>query len=141
MRDDATTETVIVLGGIGEKKSNSGTQYYEQNRIYGGGLLTAIPAEKSFHPWYRVWERTMEKNTKLRIRKITEAECYRFMGFEKKDYEACRDAGQSAANIYHQAGDSIVTTVLAAIFGEILGIEYRPIIESYADRLHGEIEK
>lgn len=76
---------------------------------------------------------------KLRIRKITEAECYRFMGFEKKDYEACRDIGQSAASIYHQAGDSIVTTVLVGIFGELLGVDYRPIIERYADNLHVEV--
>lgn len=75
----------------------------------------------------------------LRIRKITEAECYRFMGFEKKDYEACRDAGQSAANIYHQAGDSIVTTCLVGIFGELLGLDYQAVTEEYADKLHREV--
>ncbi len=76
---------------------------------------------------------------KLRIRKLTEAECYRFMGFEKKDYEACVKAGQSAANIYHQAGDSIVTTCLVGIFGEIFGLDYRKAIQDYADKLHAEV--
>lgn len=46
---------------------------------------------------------------------------------------------QSKANIYHQAGDSIVTTVLMGIFGELLGIpDYQAKIEAYADKLAGE---
>ena len=75
----------------------------------------------------------------LRIRKLTEGECYRLMGFEEKDTEACRNAGQSKASIYHQAGDSIVTTVLVGIFGELIGADYKKAIEEYADRLHEEV--
>ena len=38
-------ERAIVLGGIGEKKSNGGTQYYQQDRIYSSdGLAMCIPA-------------------------------------------------------------------------------------------------
>lgn len=79
------------------------------------------------------------KKPRLRIRKLTEGECYRLMGFEEKDTDACKAAGQSKANIYHQAGDSIVTTVLMGIFGELLGIpDYQAKIEAYADKLAGE---
>lgn len=77
---------------------------------------------------------------KLRIRKLTDGECMRLMGFERKDYEACVSAGQSAANIYHEAGDSIVTTVLVGIFGELLGADYGSAIDGYAERLHRETE-
>lgn len=76
---------------------------------------------------------------RLRIRKLTEGECYRLMGFEKKDTEACKAAGQSASNIYHQAGDSIVVTVLMGIFGELIGADYGKAIEGYADGLHKEV--
>ena len=76
---------------------------------------------------------------KLRIRKLTEGECYRLMGFEEKDTEACKRVGQSKSNIYHQAGDSIVTTVLVALFGELLGFDYEKSITEYTDRLHGEV--
>ncbi len=75
---------------------------------------------------------------KLRIRKLTEGECYRLMGFEEKDTEACKAVGQSKANIYHQAGDSIVTTVLCGIFGELQGFDYEKAINEYVDRLHNE---
>ena len=76
---------------------------------------------------------------RLRIRKLTEGECYRLMGFERKDEEACKAAGQSASNIYHQAGDSIVVTVLMGIFGELIGADYGKAIGEHADRLRKEV--
>ena len=76
---------------------------------------------------------------KLRIRKLTEGECYRLMGFEEKDTNACREVGQSKANIYHQAGDSIVTTVLVGIFGSLMEMDYSKAITTYTDKLHEEV--
>lgn len=78
------------------------------------------------------------KGNRLRIRKLTEGECYRLMGFEEKDTEACKAVGQSKANIYHQAGDSIVTTVLCGIFGTLLGLDYERAIENHSAKLHNE---
>ena len=76
---------------------------------------------------------------KLRIRKLTEGECYRLMGFEVVDTEACKAVGQSKANIYHQAGDSIVTTVLVGIFGTLLDLDYKKAICEYTTKLHMEV--
>ena len=131
---------VVLRVGIGEKASNGGTQWHEQSRIYDSeGLGTAIPGQSSFHPYYTSKETEMKK---LRIRKLTEGECYRLMGFEEKDAEACKAVGQSKANIYHQAGDSIVTTVLMGIFGELLEVpDYQAKIEAYADKLAGECRR
>ena len=127
----------FVWGGIGEKTSNGGTQWFNQNRIYE--TWTVSPAiETSFAPWFGAERDCMEKQKKLRIRKLTEGECYRLMGFEEKDTEACKAVGQSKANIYHQAGDSIVTTVMVGIFGELLGYDYVKAIENHSDKLHNE---
>ena len=71
----------------------------------------------------------------LRIRKLTPCECYKLMGFTKTDYERCAKI-QSNATIYHQAGDSIVVTILIAIFGKLLGIDYEKVIKNY---VKGEI--
>lgn len=71
----------------------------------------------------------------LRIRKLTPCECYKLMGFTQVDYERCAKI-QSNATIYHQAGDSIVVTVLIAIFGKLLGIDYEKVIKEY---VKGEI--
>lgn len=71
----------------------------------------------------------------LRIRKLTPCECYKLMGFTQRDYERCAEI-QSNATIYHQAGDSIVVTVLIAIFGKLLGVDYEKAIKQY---VKGEI--
>ena len=42
------SRNVKVWGGIGEKKSNNGTQYYIQNRIYDiNGICPALTSYKS----------------------------------------------------------------------------------------------
>ena len=41
-----------VLGGIGEKKSNGGTQWYQQDRIYDDNV--AISVTTSFNPYYAI---------------------------------------------------------------------------------------
>lgn len=60
----------------------------------------------------------------LRIRKLTPKECFRLMGLKDEDIDLILE-NQSTASAYHLAGDSIVTTCLMAIFGELLDIEWQ----------------
>lgn len=85
-------------------------------------------------------KKIIDMESKERIRKLTEGECYRLMGFEEKDTNACKEVGQPKSTIYHQAGDSIVTTCLVALFGELLGFDYDKEITDYTDKLHKEVE-
>ena len=75
----------------------------------------------------------------LRIRKLTEGECMRLMGFEEKDTLACKEKGLSKANIYHQSGDSLITTIMVGIIGELFDLDYTTTIEQYVDKLHNEV--
>ena len=68
----------------------------------------------------------------LRIRKLTPRECMRLMGVKDSDSNKIK---QSDASIYHLAGDSIVTTCLMAIFGELLGIDYKAKIEELVENI------
>ena len=79
-----------------------------------------------------------EKKKRLRIRKLTEGECMRLMGFAEADTIAMREAGLSKANIYHSAGDSIVTTVLVALMGSLIGLDYAVKIQEWSERLSEE---
>lgn len=119
------TDEPKVIGGIGEKKSNNGTQWFLQDRVYDNKISPTICT--SVNPYF------LTKH--LRIRKLTPCECYKLMGFTKTDYERCAKI-QSNATIYHQAGDSIVVTVLIAIFGKLLGVDYEKVIKEY---VKGEI--
>ena len=55
-----------------------------------------------------------------RIRKLTPKECWLLMGFESKDIDNAIASGMSNAQLYKQAGNSIVVNVLMAIFRDML---------------------
>lgn len=103
-----------VVGGVGEKKSNGGTQFYMQDRIYDGEIATTTTTtHEQFQPNYLV-----EQNNELRIRKLTPKECFRLMGVRDEDIDKLNEL--SDMNKYHLAGDSIIVNVLMAIFKEFL---------------------
>ena len=54
-----------------------------------------------------------------KIRKLTPLEVWRLMGFSDNDYYAAKSVGTSNAQLYKQAGNSIVVTVLEAIFRQL----------------------
>lgn len=97
-----------VIGGIGEKKSNNGKQWYQQDRIYDENV--AISVTTAFNPYYK---------NNLKIRKLTPLECFRLMGVKDEDYYKIAK-NQSNSSLYHLAGDSIVVNVLMAIFKELI---------------------
>ena len=65
----------------------------------------------------------LEPNSKYRVRKLTERECWRLMGVKDEDFEKVQK-NQSKSKLYHLAGDSIVTTCLMAIFGQMLDVDW-----------------
>ena len=138
---------VRLVGGVGQMKSNKGTQFYQQDRIYDSEEIALCQsANESFNPWYQVNEMynpyndkeitdiaptqttncgnknssaTVLKKEGLRIRKLTPKECWRLMGFDDEDFEKAKQVN-SDSQLYKQAGNSIVVDVLEAIFKEML---------------------
>ena len=55
---------------------------------------------------------------KWRIRKLTAKECWRLMNFSDEDYNRA-STFVSASSLYKQAGNSIITSVLTAIFSAL----------------------
>lgn len=54
----------------------------------------------------------------IRIRKLTEKECWRLMGFDDSDFEKANKVC-SKTNLYHQAGNSIVVNVIYSVLREL----------------------
>ena len=54
-----------------------------------------------------------------RIRKLTPKECWRLMGFSDSDFEKAQKVN-SNAQLYKQAGNSIVVNVLEQILAKLL---------------------
>ena len=57
----------------------------------------------------------VEHAQEFRIRKLTPLECWRLMGFSDEDFEKAKASGISNSQLYKQAGNSIVVTVLQGI--------------------------
>lgn len=113
MENEKTNEKPVLLGGIGEKKSNNGQQYYQQDRVYDSDAVAlCVSANKQFNPNY-------SNGNNFRIRKLTPKECWRLMDFDDEDYEKAAEV-VSDTQLYKQAGNSIVVGVLEAIFREML---------------------
>lgn len=134
------------IGGIGEKNSNGGTQYYQQDRIYSGDIALAHPANLPSGSYYYTEPTALDEqngyvrhdglvgtlttdgsshkhNNRIiegyKIRKLTPKECFRLMGVKDEDFERVAK-NQSNSSLYHLAGDSIITNCLMAIFKEML---------------------
>lgn len=80
----------------------------------------------------------IEPAPQYRIRKLSERECFRLMGVKEQDFENVKK-NQSMSSLYHLAGDSIVTTCLMAIFGELFSVDYQDKINSLTEELKNEI--
>ena len=104
-----STTTPRVVGGIGEKTSNNGKQYFYQNRIYDSEVATAVAT--SLQPNYL--------DSAFRVRKLTPKECWRLMGFDDKSFEKAERVC-SNTQLYKQAGNSIVVNVLERVLENLL---------------------
>lgn len=103
------------------------------------GVCPTILAHLQGHIGHQVNILVPDSVTKgFAIRKLTERECMRLMGFSEADTKAMGDVGLSKGNIYHSAGDSIVTTVLVALLGSLFGMNYYSKICQWSRRLSEE---
>ncbi|MBQ8319459.1 MAG: hypothetical protein IJX81_01105 [Clostridia bacterium] len=74
------------------------------------------------------------QETGVRVRKLTEKECFRLQAVKDEDYERVRK-NQSKSSSYHLAGDSICTVCLMAIFGGMTGVDWRKKIDELVEGL------
>ena len=107
---------------------------FEQNVYEENGLIRALKASEGSGNIPKVLETNIQN---YRIRKLTERECFRLMGVKEHDFENV-SKNQSMSSLFHLAGDSIVTTVLMSIFGELFDIDYNKKINKLVEKLKNE---
>jgi site-specific DNA-cytosine methylase len=101
---DESITTFEVKDGVYDKSNRC----YHINGI-APTLTVACGNEKIFEP----------SNMRWRIRKLTEKECWRLMGFSDEDVDRAAKF-VSASALYKQAGNSIITACLVSIFYSLL---------------------
>ena len=99
------------------------TSELRRGRVQGGGDISPTLTSQSMGIC-RI-ERNEMENTEIieeqpryRIRKLTPIECWRLMAFTDEDFYKAQ-AVNSNSQLYKQAGNSIVTTCLMAIFSQL----------------------
>lgn len=100
----------------------------------GGSKETIITEPTSAALRTRTYNGSYNYAVDCRIRKLTPKECGRLMGVKDDDIERLT-ARQSKTGKYHLFGDSIVTTCLMAIFGELCGADYEAKIDELAEEI------
>lgn len=90
----------------------SDTRVWKEEKVVG--TITTTPKTK-------IGGGTMKN---LTIRRLTPREVFRLMGVKDEDYEKVAK-NQSESSLYHLAGDSICTSCLMAIFGNMVGVDWK----------------
>ena len=93
------------------------TRGYNNGGIIKDNAASTMTSNGSYHLNNFIVCETPE----FRIRKLTPKECWRLMDFTEEEYESAEKAGVSKTQLYKQAGNSIVVSVLAGIFNNLLG--------------------
>lgn len=99
---------------------NSAANMERQDALGCTGAVDLI-AHEDEDDW--VWDVNGERY-RIQIRKLTPRECYRLMDFSDDDFDKAREVN-SNTQLYKQAGNSIVRSVLCDIFKSLIdgGIE------------------
>ena len=114
MKGDGRVPCVAVVGGIGEKKSNNGTQWYQQDRIYDIGCISpALSKDKADLNILCDGEHAI-------VRKLTPKECFRMQGWSDEKFEKAQFVN-SDSQLYKQAGNGVTVSVIEAIAAKMEG--------------------
>lgn len=91
--------------------------YDKMNRVYSDERLS--PALEAITGGNRQPKIIVNKKTEgNKVRKLSPKECWRLMGFSDKDFEKAKTVN-SNAQLYKQAGNSIVVNVLVEIIKKL----------------------
>lgn len=95
----------VIIGGMQENQATK-----------KDGVCTCLTSSMGMGGGYMPM--VVENNEQYRIRKLTPKECWRLMSFTDEDFHKA-EAVNSNTQLYKQAGNSIVATVLEAIFRQM----------------------
>lgn len=111
----------VLIGGFGG--INFGKQFRQGNRVYDAdsvamSLMAQPVGNRGGNSYLYAVYGGDDVNETVRIRKLTPRECFRLMGFTDEEFERAESVN-SNAQLYKQAGNSIVVNVLEHIFRAI----------------------
>ena len=103
-------ELTSIMQKLSHETSQKKNLYRLRETTQGFGLL-----QQALYKIQEVWESSLHKKQGVRIRKLTEKECFRLQGFTDEQFYKAKNDGVSNSQLYKQAGNSVTVNVIDAI--------------------------
>ena len=120
------------MGGLGDikygKQYSLGNRVYDSRSIAMGHCANPVGNAGGQTYCYCVREKDLQK---YRIRKLTENEAFKLMGFTSEDCQRCKDVAISKTQLYKAAGNSIVTNCINLLMQHLFKSQYNSDYETF----------
>lgn len=103
-------ELTSIMQKLSHETSQEKNLYHLRETTQGIRLL-----QQALYKIQEVWGSSLHKKQGVRIRKITEKECWRLQSFTDEQFYKAKNSGVSNSQLYKQAGNSVTVNVVDAI--------------------------
>ncbi len=107
-------ELTSIMQKLSHETSQEKNLYRLQETTQGIRLL-----QQALYKIQEIWGSSLHEKQGVRIRKLTEKECWRLQGFSDEQFYKAKDSGVSNSQLYKQAGNSVTVNVVDAIVKEL----------------------
>lgn len=103
-------ELTSIMQKLSHETSQEKNLYHLRETTQGIRLL-----QQTLYKIQEIWESKLLKKQSVRIRKLTEKECWLLQGFTDEQFYKAKNSGVSKSQLYKQAGNSVSVPVVDAI--------------------------
>ena len=103
-------ELTSIMQKLSHETSQEKNLYRLQETTQGIRLL-----QQALYKIQEIWESSLHEKQGVRIRKLTEKECWRLQSFTDEQFYKAKESGVSNSQLYKQAGNSVTVNVVDAI--------------------------
>ena len=103
-------ELTSIMQKLSHETSQEKVLFHLRETTQGIGLL-----QQTLYKIQEIWKSSPHKIQTIRIRKLTEKECWLLQGFTDEQFYKAKDSGVSNSQLYKQAGNSVTVNVIDAI--------------------------
>lgn len=129
----ATTQGWIEMDSGGVADLSFPTSKTRRGRVEERGQI--CPTITTTGGLYRLIVNKNGTEYEIRIRKLTENECFILMSMTSEDCDKCKDIGESRTQLYRQAGNGLICNCITLLMEHLYKAQYDSNYECTDDRI------
>ena len=107
-------ELTSIMQKLSHETSQEKNLYRLRETTQGIRLL-----QQTLYKVQEIWGSSLHKKQGVRIRKLTEKECWRLQGFTDEQFYKAKESGVSNSQLYKQSGNAVSVPVVDAIVKQL----------------------